>query len=168
MSCRYLPNIVCSICRLPWFDPVQTNCGDIFCSGCISKWLISKTDCPSCRNPVNKATTLPIRQANPPLSKILGSLRVRCALHAAAGCYWVGSYSDIQSDLDTGCTAPVQCKYIRQIVPVLTVPKAGSDPADVDSSKIQDLKGCDAIILQKRYIDAPCILSERRYSVPLE
>ncbi len=42
--------IVCSICiRESFADAVKTQCGHVYCRGCIENWLINKNICPNCR-----------------------------------------------------------------------------------------------------------------------
>lgn len=56
-SAEYLRSVVaalddtsCAVCTERPADPVVTRCGHVFCMDCISTWLSTKPDCPSCRH----------------------------------------------------------------------------------------------------------------------
>ena len=43
-------SVTCSVCLLFLKKPVKLDpCHHVFCNSCISKWLIRKRTCPSCR-----------------------------------------------------------------------------------------------------------------------
>jgi hypothetical protein len=72
-------DIMCSICRDPWDDPVELRpCGHVFCKNCIGTML---PKCPDCRQAI-QARNVPNRV----LLNIAQNVKVRCEL-----CNWVGS-----------------------------------------------------------------------------
>ncbi len=63
----------CTICTNILTDPVLTECcGQLFCDGCIKKWLQKQKTCPHCRD-VNFASIKDKR-----MKRVINSLKVYC------------------------------------------------------------------------------------------
>lgn len=99
----------CSVCLNLVTDPVQTDCGHIFCRECVSPVMV----CPACREPVAPGAAKPLHECNKPMMRMIHNLKVVCPNHARTsasvdgepgakrrrvqgeGCEWEGSYSDL-------------------------------------------------------------------------
>ncbi len=78
----------CTICTNILTDPVLTECcGQLFCGGCVKKWLRRKKTCPHCRAAyfhyiVNKR-----------MKRIINSLKIYCPNHSK-GCDKITTLSE--------------------------------------------------------------------------
>ncbi|KAL5491310.1 hypothetical protein EMCRGX_G016573 [Ephydatia muelleri] len=83
----------CPICLLAMRDPVQTECGHLFCRGCLEPVLSKDTPlCPLDNASLNKDDVFPDNACR---REIL-TLEVKCDF-AASGCSWIGQLNDLQN-----------------------------------------------------------------------
>ncbi|OLL25941.1 TNF receptor-associated factor 6 [Neolecta irregularis DAH-3] len=68
-------HLVCPICRNVFVEPVQTECGHIFCQICITTALNTSSTCPVDRRPMNDEDLKPVHRV---ISNLLDDLEVRC------------------------------------------------------------------------------------------
>jgi len=68
-------HLVCPICRNVFVEPVQTECGHIFCQMCITTALYTSRTCPVDRRPMTIEDLKPVHRV---ISNLLDDLQVRC------------------------------------------------------------------------------------------
>lgn len=74
-SDRVDPNLICSVCREVFENPVRTPCGHVFCRQCVSEWLSFGNDnCPECRKVLKEIDVSPDRI----IASLIGNLVVHC------------------------------------------------------------------------------------------
>ena len=66
-------DIVCSICQKVVENPQELECGHLFCSAHISRWLNMKSTCPICRQPAKRKEVVHFLYSNK-----LDLVRLRC------------------------------------------------------------------------------------------
>ena len=77
------PELMCSICHLPFKDPRSTPCDDTFCLECISKWIQTQNrSCPVCRRSLSIDE---LTQVNRPIRNMLDRIRVKCITCGQSG-----------------------------------------------------------------------------------
>ncbi|GBG82297.1 hypothetical protein CBR_g34581 [Chara braunii] len=98
------PEMFCPICTdaLSSEDALETPCGHVFCSGCLIPFVRTYTQCPRDRRPTRAADLKRVKDHNPFVYRLLGSLTVRCKKHKE-GCTWQGEFSEASSHLANGC-----------------------------------------------------------------
>ena len=70
------PNLICSICSLPFNEPHSTPCDHTFCRTCIMTWLRSSNwSCPLCREALSSNVLTPATRL---LTNMLNQLSVNC------------------------------------------------------------------------------------------
>eukprot|EP01112_Ceratiomyxa_fruticulosa_P002429 TRINITY_DN1253_c0_g1_i3.p1 TRINITY_DN1253_c0_g1~~TRINITY_DN1253_c0_g1_i3.p1 ORF type:complete len:354 (-),score=66.25 TRINITY_DN1253_c0_g1_i3:360-1421(-) len=131
------PDLLCSICHLVLFDPLDTPCGHTFCAPCIKRALdfgkgsLSTTGgnkgvCPKCRNPILNEQQL--KPVNYTLKNIMGRMITRCDHHAIGttpGCTWEGEWSQLVNHLKSDCQfQPVGCPFSEYGCNAKTIPRA--------------------------------------------
>ncbi|KAH7945260.1 hypothetical protein HPB49_008728 [Dermacentor silvarum] len=84
--------LVCTVCRGVYRDPVECPCRHVFCSTCIRDWLgrdmsPGSHSCPICRREISMSQVVPVV---PLVTNMIARLTVRCP------------------NRDTGCTAKVR------------------------------------------------------------
>ena len=69
------PNLICSVCREVFENPVRTTCGHVFCRQCVSEWLSFGNDnCPECRKALKEEDV----SADRLIASLIGNLVVHC------------------------------------------------------------------------------------------
>ncbi|CAF1639861.1 unnamed protein product [Adineta ricciae] len=77
------PELICSICHLPFKDPRSTPCDDTFCLECISRWIQTQNrSCPVCRRSLSIDE---LTQVNRPIRNMLDRIRVKCITCGQSG-----------------------------------------------------------------------------------
>ncbi|GFT31797.1 e3 ubiquitin-protein ligase PDZRN3-B [Trichonephila clavipes] len=67
--------LICSICRSVFCDPVQSPCNHVFCRSCINKWLENNRNCPICRK---RTTRYTVQEVLPLIKNMIMKLNLRC------------------------------------------------------------------------------------------
>ncbi|GFQ94014.1 e3 ubiquitin-protein ligase PDZRN3-B [Trichonephila clavata] len=67
--------LICSICRSVFCDPVQSPCNHVFCRNCINKWLENNRNCPICRKRTTKYT---VQEVVPLIKNMIMKLNLHC------------------------------------------------------------------------------------------
>lgn len=67
--------LICSICRSVFCDPVQSPCNHVFCRNCINKWLENNRNCPICRK---RTTRYTVQEVVPLIKNIIMKLNLHC------------------------------------------------------------------------------------------
>ena len=97
------PNLVCSVCCEVFNEPMRTECGHLFCRGCITEWLNIKPDCPECRAHMGSLSVDRLA------TSLVANLPGHCPLRAS-GCTWVGKRGQRTAHLSRDCPcAHVHC-----------------------------------------------------------
>ena len=96
------PNLSCAICLGVFRNPVRTECGHVFCFGCLESWLSQKPQCPECRAPVSDAPRDHFAE------RLVANLKDVCMMRAN-GCDWTGRRGDMAAHLATECLAVTIC-----------------------------------------------------------
>jgi hypothetical protein len=92
------PNLVCPICLDVFNVPVRTQCGHIFCRGCLGSWMANRSQCPECRAEVSLEEVCVDRLAD----RLVENTNVTCQLRSS-GCCWVGRRGDRIAHLASEC-----------------------------------------------------------------
>ena len=123
----------CSVCHGLLQSPLETTCGHLFCSDCLTV-----ASCPVCRTPLQEGSKRLVAPASQAFQRLLAGVRCRCP-HAPApppkkrkaaaavveACDWTGSYGDLlakhlgQCDFEAapcarGCGADVRRKDVAR------------------------------------------------------
>lgn len=93
---RYPPLI--SICHGPFENPVETPCGHVFCSTCITRWVRQDARCPISKDPISVDTFC---RVSPIIVAMLDDLHVTCTY-----CGDRTRRSLIESHFVSSCSAP--------------------------------------------------------------
>ena len=97
---KNLDALQCPVCFEIVLEPVQTNCGHLFCKKCVE----GITKCPVCRE---QFTSVPDHFNN----RRVRSLRVKCP-YTANGCKWVGDLGDVNDHEAAQCEFhPHKCPH---------------------------------------------------------
>jgi Mg-chelatase subunit ChlD len=93
----------CSICLLPWSDPLQTPCEHIFCGKCLLPHVQGAKACPDCRQPIPNTKLLgkPAR----PLLSMSNRVEVYCP-NKKRGCEWTGERGNVNGHLSSCLNHP--------------------------------------------------------------
>eukprot|EP00735_Rhodelphis_limneticus_P007207 TRINITY_DN19711_c0_g1::TRINITY_DN19711_c0_g1_i1::g.3301::m.3301 TRINITY_DN19711_c0_g1::TRINITY_DN19711_c0_g1_i1::g.3301 ORF type:complete len:293 (-),score=-4.52,sp/Q69ZS0/PZRN3_MOUSE/31.90/2e-19,zf-RING_2/PF13639.1/1.1e-07,zf-RING_2/PF13639.1/7.9e+03,zf-C3HC4_2/PF13923.1/6.4e-06,zf-C3HC4_2/PF13923.1/3.8e+03,zf-C3HC4_2/PF13923.1/6.8e+03,zf-C3HC4/PF00097.20/1.1e-05,zf-C3HC4/PF00097.20/3.8e+03,zf-C3HC4/PF00097.20/4.2e+03,zf-C3HC4_3/PF13920.1/6.2e-05,zf-RING_6/PF14835.1/0.00069,zf-RING_6/PF14835.1 len=75
-------NLICCICMGVLKSPQTSVCGHCFCENCIKPWLLTKSQCPQCRQPLTIQT---LQNAPVLVRSLIHKLKTRCE-HSADGC----------------------------------------------------------------------------------
>ncbi|KAF8792971.1 uncharacterized protein LOC129968623 [Argiope bruennichi] len=67
--------LICSVCRSVFCDPVQSPCNHVFCRTCINRWLESNRNCPICRKRTTKYT---VQEVVPIVKNMIMKLTLYC------------------------------------------------------------------------------------------
>lgn len=92
--------LVCSICRAVFCDPVMCPCDHVFCRACITKWLQSSRNCPICRK---RASSASIKQTVPIIKNLIMKLMLNCH-NKGLGC-------KSQFSLENSVSHTKECEY---------------------------------------------------------
>ncbi len=93
----------CTICTNILTDPVLTECcGQLFCDGCIKKWLQKQKTCPHCRD-VNFASIKDKR-----MKRVINSLKVYCP-NRSKGCDKITTLGECNQHLEKCLFVEVSC-----------------------------------------------------------
>jgi hypothetical protein len=100
-----LDDLICTICRAPFIEPVRTQCAHNFCRECISAFLqrSPRNTCPSCDQHLSMADLADEKM--PIIVHQLNNLVIRCP-HHGVGCKWSGARSTQNSHLK-------HCQFFR-------------------------------------------------------
>lgn len=98
--------LVCSICRGVFYDPVKCPCNHVFCRPCITPWLSSNSNCPVCRKfTLNSCLT----QVVPLVNNMIMNLTMHCQ-YAKSGCKSLIRLRCYMSHVQQCLYEPVMCK----------------------------------------------------------
>eukprot|EP01102_Stenamoeba_stenopodia_P007063 TRINITY_DN1974_c0_g1_i4.p1 TRINITY_DN1974_c0_g1~~TRINITY_DN1974_c0_g1_i4.p1 ORF type:complete len:201 (-),score=10.08 TRINITY_DN1974_c0_g1_i4:362-964(-) len=92
----------CSICLEPFFEPIRTPCGHVFCKECLQAWVQKKPSCPLDTTPL--PTTGPF-QVDFVLSELFAEFPIVCPNE----CSWTGLQRDVTSHLSVCPAQNVSC-----------------------------------------------------------
>lgn len=97
---HYVQSLLCSVCLLVVRDAAESHnsstgldaCGHVFCADCIEKSLSNKSECPTCRRPLNKSQVKPAML----IRRLVMESKIKCTL----GCGWTGELGKAGYGLD--------------------------------------------------------------------
>lgn len=98
--------LICSICRCVFYDPVECPCRHVYCRTCISSWLSRRKTCPVCRK---RASTSKLQTVVPIIKNMIMKLTIHCP-NIERGCKQkiaLEAYDSHIANCDYGI---VQCK----------------------------------------------------------
>lgn len=95
----------CSICLEPFFQPIRTPCGHVFCKECLDAWVQKKPSCPLDAQPLPSAGPF---QVDYVLSELFAEFPILCPNE----CPWTGLQRDVTSHLLTCPTQNVSCSNL--------------------------------------------------------
>lgn len=96
-SKKNIEDYICCICQLiPNYNSAleEINCGHLFCSDCISKWLKKDNKCPFCKA---KIVTRKVEKDNKIAYRFLINLIVKCQEEK---CNWKGPWNEFENHLE--------------------------------------------------------------------
>jgi len=96
-------HLICSICLLPYQQPVRSPCGHTFCFGCITGWLARNSSCPEDRTALNKEHFEKPGSIDRLAANLCDELKVHCK-YKGGGCEWKGTRGRLQVHLTNECT----------------------------------------------------------------
>eukprot|EP01102_Stenamoeba_stenopodia_P017408 TRINITY_DN6226_c0_g1_i1.p1 TRINITY_DN6226_c0_g1~~TRINITY_DN6226_c0_g1_i1.p1 ORF type:complete len:347 (-),score=71.72 TRINITY_DN6226_c0_g1_i1:88-1128(-) len=77
----------CSICLEPFWNPVRTPCGHVFCKGCLEGWREKKPSCPLDQQPLPASGSFQV-------DFVLAELLSEYLIHCPNECSWTGIQRD--------------------------------------------------------------------------
>lgn len=95
-SKKNIEDYICCICQLiPHFHYAleETNCGHIFCSKCINKWMEKEKKCPFCKTDIKIRK---IETENKMVFRYLINLKIKCKIE---NCEWKGAWSELEQHM---------------------------------------------------------------------
>lgn len=104
-------SLICAVCMDVCREGKRTNCGHNYCSVCLSKSLLIKSECPLDRlslgsNFLQETTILDLD-----LREEIQRLEVRCS-NSEVGCSWRGRLVELLSHLKSSCNW-TECAFAR-------------------------------------------------------
>ena len=84
------PDYICPICLRPARDPVQTQCGHLFCQTCLDRNLLERSECPVDKQDISKEKIFSDVRGD---RKIM-TFKVRCTF-SDVDCEWEGELRDL-------------------------------------------------------------------------
>lgn len=87
--------LICCICTNVFEEPMESPCQHVFCTECISRWLLLRNTCPTCRRPLRAHEMKP---PLPLLKNIIGRLRIRCDF-IGEGCTKIVDYEQLENHI---------------------------------------------------------------------
>ncbi|XP_054926025.1 uncharacterized protein [Dermacentor andersoni] len=102
--------LVCTVCRGVYRDPVECPCRHVFCYNCIRDWLARGSSpgsgsCPMCRQDISASQVVPVV---PLVTNMIARLMVRCP-NRETGCEAKVAMESLNCHLDTCQFRQVQC-----------------------------------------------------------
>ena len=103
---KNLEDLECPICQEILNDPLQTNCGHLFCGKCLQSGGSRVKNCPVCREEYTSTS-------DQFLTRKINGLKVKCP-NASKGCEWSGELRDAEGHVKAASChlAKVQSKNI--------------------------------------------------------
>ncbi|XP_023213512.1 RING finger protein 151-like [Centruroides sculpturatus] len=98
--------LICSICRCVFYDPVECPCRHVYCRTCISNWLRRQKTCPVCRK---RASTSKLQTVVPIIKNMIMKLTIYCP-NSEHGCKQKIALEAYDSHLASCDYEIVQCK----------------------------------------------------------
>ncbi|XP_075547588.1 uncharacterized protein LOC142582051 isoform X2 [Dermacentor variabilis] len=102
--------LVCTVCRGVYRDPVECPCRHVFCHNCIRDWLARGSSpgsgsCPMCRQEISASQVVPVV---PLVTNMIARLTVRCP-NRETGCKAKVAMGSLNCHMDTCQFRRVQC-----------------------------------------------------------
>ncbi|XP_070392957.1 uncharacterized protein [Dermacentor albipictus] len=102
--------LVCSVCRGVYRDPVECPCRHVFCHNCIRHWLARGSSpgsgsCPTCGQDISASQVVPVV---PLVTNMIARLTVRCP-NRETGCKAKVAMESLNCHMDTCQFRRVQC-----------------------------------------------------------
>lgn len=91
-----IEDYTCCICQLiPHYNSAleEINCGHLFCSACITKWMEKEKKCPFCKKDIK---TRKVEEQNKIVYRYLINLIIKCQIEK---CDWKGPWSELENHL---------------------------------------------------------------------
>ena len=114
-------DVSCAVCTEVCMDIVETVCGHLFCSECLTQAVQRKPNCPVCRAPIKDQRPRPAAF----LRRAIKQQIIGCPnAHASSGCAWRGNKKDVADHtcLCSACTEPIWCAEMEHHL-ALTCPE---------------------------------------------
>lgn len=156
--------LVCTVCRGVYREPVECPCRHVFCGDCIRGWLTrgGTGNCPMCRR---SATLWQLVPVVPLVSNMIARLTVRCP-NRQSGCYAKVALESLNRHVDT-------CEY-RQV----PCPECGSAQRACELTKhrrercpkrmVHCTRDCGFSLPADRAREHSCVREMRNYINTLE
>ncbi|KAL8610326.1 hypothetical protein ACOMHN_041140 [Nucella lapillus] len=120
--------LLCSICRDVLEEPLQAPCEHVFCSACISAWLVAEPSCPEDRHPLTSDQLRPLFQY---MRNDLARLKIRCQNYSK-GCDHVSSLEFSPAHEDVCPLEEVTCVH-------------GCGTRGARAAMSQHMEGCEGV-----------------------
>ncbi|XP_049272051.1 TNF receptor-associated factor 6 [Rhipicephalus sanguineus] len=159
--------LVCTVCRGVYREPVECPCRHVFCSICIHGWLAYSASpgsgsCPLCRREMTVSQVVPVV---PLVNNMIAHLTVRCP-NREAGCIAKMTLESVNHHLET-------CEFNRALCPdcgaQMRASELSSHQLEQCSKRlVRCTRGCCFSLLAERQRDHNCIYEMRNYISSLE
>ncbi|KAL1416551.1 hypothetical protein MTO96_027853 [Rhipicephalus appendiculatus] len=159
--------LVCTVCRGVYREPVECPCRHVFCSICIHGWLAHSASpgsgsCPLCRREMTVSQVVPVV---PIVNNMIAHLTVRCP-NREAGCIAKMTLESVNHHLET-------CEFNRALCPdcgaQMRASELSSHQLEQCSKRlVRCTRGCCFSLLAERQRDHNCIYEMRNYISSLE
>lgn len=159
--------LVCTVCRGVYREPVECPCRHVFCSICIHGWLAHSASpgsgsCPLCRREMTVSQVVPVV---PLVNNMIAHLTVRCP-NREAGCIAKMTLESVNHHLET-------CEFNRALCPdcgaQMRASELSSHQLEQCSKRlVRCTRGCCFSLLAERQRDHNCIYEMRNYISSLE
>ncbi|KAH7945259.1 hypothetical protein HPB49_008727 [Dermacentor silvarum] len=161
--------LVCTVCRGVYRDPVECPCRHVFCSICIHGWLAlgpipGSGSCPLCRREVSMSQVVPVV---PLVTNMIARLTVRCP-NRETGCTAKVALESLNHHLET-------CEFGRALCPDCGAPMLASELAahrrecaSMQQRMVRCTRDCCFSLFSERERDQNCVHEMRSYINSLE
>lgn len=161
------PELVCTVCRGVYRDPVECPCRHVFCSICIHGWLAHSPSpgsgsCPLCRREMTLSQVVPVV---PLVNNMIAHLTVRCP-NKEAGCIAKMTLESVNHHLETCEFSPVLCPDCG--VQVLASELSSHQLEQCSKRMVRCTRGCCFSLLAEQQREHNCIYEMRNYISSLE
>ncbi|XP_070392953.1 TNF receptor-associated factor 6-like isoform X2 [Dermacentor albipictus] len=161
--------LVCTVCKGVYRDPVEGPCRHVFCSICINGWLAVGTipgtgSCPLCRREMSASQVVPVV---PLVNNMIARLTIRCP-NRETGCSAKVALESLNHHLETCEFGRVLCPNCEAPMSTSAMPAHWRECVALQQPLMRCTSDCCFSLFSERQRDHNCIHEMRIYINSLE